>query len=93
MLRERGEERVLERPLPLRMRGEASGAGSGWLTPFLAAALAESTERRAGRDGVLARMSEPMFVELVREAGMSRSALAERFAQLAGQPPVQYLAR
>ena len=29
---------------------------------------------------------------LAREVGLSRSALAERFTQLAGQPPMQYLA-
>lgn len=29
---------------------------------------------------------------LAREVGLSRSALAERFAQLVGQPPMQYLA-
>jgi AraC-like DNA-binding protein len=31
--------------------------------------------------------------ELGREAGMSRSALAERFALLIGEPPMQYLTR
>lgn len=31
--------------------------------------------------------------ELAREAGLSRSALAERFAQLVGMPPMQYLAQ
>jgi AraC-like DNA-binding protein len=31
--------------------------------------------------------------ELARKAGLSRSALAQRFTQLLGQPPMQYLAR
>jgi len=31
--------------------------------------------------------------ELAREAGLSRSTLAERFAHLVGEPPMQYLAR
>lgn len=31
--------------------------------------------------------------DLGREAGISRSALAERFAQLIGEPPMQYLTR
>lgn len=31
--------------------------------------------------------------DLAREAGLSRSALAERFAALVGQPPMQYLAQ
>jgi len=31
--------------------------------------------------------------ELAREAGMSRSVLAERFAKLVGIPPMHYLAK
>jgi AraC-like DNA-binding protein len=31
--------------------------------------------------------------ELARKTGLSRSALAQRFTQLLGQPPMQYLAR
>jgi len=31
--------------------------------------------------------------ELARKAGLSRSALAQRFTQMLGQPPMQYLAR
>ena len=31
--------------------------------------------------------------ELGKEAGLSRSVLAERFADLVGMPPMQYLAR
>jgi AraC-like DNA-binding protein len=31
--------------------------------------------------------------DLGREAGLSRSALAERFAELIGEPPMQYLTR
>ena len=30
---------------------------------------------------------------MAREVGLSRSAFAERFAQLVGQPPMQYLAQ
>ena len=33
------------------------------------------------------------LVELAREAGLSRSALAERFAHFVGTPPMQYLVR
>ena len=99
--------------------------------------LAESRERRPGGECVRLRLSELMFVEVVRrhlaalpaeqtgwlaglrdppvgralallherpltagrwselarEVGMSRSALAERFAHLVGQPPMQYLTR
>ena len=97
--------------------------------------LAEAQVRRAGGASIRLRLSELMFVEVVRrylagqpaahtgwlaglrdpaigralallherpaeswtlerlarEAGLSRSILAERFAQLVGQPPMQYL--
>ena len=100
-------------------------------------ALGEVHEPRAGRACVLLRISELMFVEVVRRhladlppeqtgwlaglrdpdvgralallhrspahpwtveelarrSGLSRSTLAERFGQLVGQPPMQYLAR
>jgi AraC-like DNA-binding protein len=99
--------------------------------------MAEAREARAGGDAVRLRLSELMFVEVVRrhlaaapdgqtgwlaglrdplvgralallherpaarwtleelagEAGASRSVLADRFAHLVGQPPMQYLAR
>lgn len=113
------------------------GATRGWLHQFIPVALAESRERRAGGESVLARLSELMFIEvlrrhveslspqhtgwlaglrdefvgralaaihrqpgrcwsleeLAREAGLSRSGFAERFAQMVGQPPMQYLAQ
>jgi AraC-like DNA-binding protein len=100
-------------------------------------AVAESGASRAGGDCVLSRLSELLFVEVVRryvellppegvgwfaglrdpniglalqrlherpahnwtleelgkECGLSRSVLAERFAQLVGVPPIQYLAQ
>jgi len=106
------------------------------LSHLLAYAIAELRELRAGRRDVLLRLSELMFVEVVRRhlsgaateptgwlaalrdpltacvlarmhaqpahawtldllseaAGASRSTLAERFVQLVGQPPMQYLA-
>jgi AraC family transcriptional regulator, alkane utilization regulator len=41
-----------------------------------------------------ARPAHPWTVdELARKAGLSRSALAQRFTCLVGQPPMQYLAR
>lgn len=103
--------------------------------PLLALALEESTAPRPGSAGVLSRLSELLFLEVVRffmdqtaaggwfaglrdpvvgralgklherpaepwtlgglakEAGASRSVLAERFAQLVGMAPMQYLAR
>ncbi len=107
------------------------------LRSLLDLALAESRDMRAGSDCVLVRLSELLFVELVRSyvaslgadhtgwlaglrdpivarslallhaqparewtveqlartIGVSRSALASRFAHFVGQPPMQYLTR
>ena len=38
----------------------------GWLGQFMRLAVAEATDKRAGGEGVLARLSELMFVEAVR---------------------------
>ncbi len=106
------------------------------LGPFVQFALAESEQPRIGGECVLSRLSELMFVDVVRryletlpadrtdwlaglrdqfvgralsalhgspargwtleslarDVGLSRSALAERFTQFVGQPPMQYLA-
>lgn len=121
-------------PRVLHVRGRALGAGS-WVTTFLHAVVSESNQRRPGGEAVLERMSEMLFVEVLRrhidtlpseqtgwlagvrdpavgralallherpespwtverlaaEAGLSRSALHERFLHLIGQPPMQYL--
>jgi AraC-like DNA-binding protein len=108
-----------------------------WLGQFIRFATREATDRRAGGESVLARLSELMFIEVVRrhladmppeqagwlaglrdpfvgkalsllharpqhdwtieqlgkEVGLSRSVLAERFADLVGMPPMHYLAK
>jgi AraC-like DNA-binding protein len=108
---------------------------SGALADYVRFALAESKEPRMGAQAVLSRLSELMFVNVVRRyleslpadrtdwlaglrdpfvgralaafhrspgrawtieslarsVGLSRSALAERFTQFVGQPPMQYL--
>jgi AraC-like DNA-binding protein len=115
----------------------AAGSDARWLDQFIRLATAESAEKRAGGECVLARLSELMFVEVVRryletlppeqtgwlaglrdpgigkalsllhgnparnwtiedlarDVGLSRSLLAERFAELVGMPPIQYLAK
>ena len=117
-------------------RAGSGDAASGWLTTLLNIAVRECGSARAGRDNILARMSELMFVEAVRRyietlppaqtgwlaglrdavvgqaltalhgdaaaawtveslarvVGVSRSVLADRFAEMVGQPPMQYLA-
>lgn len=123
---------TLPRMVHLRRSAGPSADRLGHLIEF---ALAESREQRSGGQCVLLRLSELMFVEVVRryladlpderkgwlaglrdpvvggalallharasegwtldklarEAGVSRSTLAERFAQFVGQPPMQYL--
>jgi AraC-like DNA-binding protein len=112
-------------------------SSDGVLEQLVRLALAESSARSAGSEVTLARLSELLFVEVVRrywaampaenvgwlaglrdesvgrvlahlhdrpahpwtletlahEVGLSRSVLAERFAQFVGVPPMQYLAR
>jgi AraC-like DNA-binding protein len=109
---------------------------AGALAAYCQFALAESREQRIGGGSVLGRLSELMFVDVVRryletlpperqdwlaglrdpfvgralaalhrnparawtieslarEVALSRSALAERFTQFVGKPPMQYLA-
>jgi AraC-like DNA-binding protein len=113
------------------------GDDARWLGQFIRLATIESAEKRAGSEGVLAKLSELMFIEVVRrylaelppeqagwlaglrdpfvgkalsllharprhawtietlakDVGLSRSVLAERFADLVGMPPMQYLAQ
>jgi AraC-like DNA-binding protein len=128
---------LLENLPPVIKAGGSHVDDGGWLGQFVRLAAAESSGPRAGSAGVLARLSELMFIEavrqyletlpagqvgwlaglrdpsvgkalslmhadpahrwtldaLAREAGLSRSALAERFAAFVGMPPMQYLAR
>jgi AraC-like DNA-binding protein len=113
------------------------GASGAWIRSSLEFAAAEIAARRAGSETVLAKLSELLFVEtlrnyveelpeeqtgwlaglkdpfvsralsllhervgeewtvdeLGREVGLSRSALADRFTRLIGEPPMRYLAR
>jgi AraC-like DNA-binding protein len=124
--------------LPRVLRAsDRDGPRSGWLSRFVEVAEAESRSPGPGGEGVLSRISELMFVELVRRhvealppnrsgwlaglrdphvgraltalhaspgdawtvdglaraVGLARSSLAERFAALIGEPPMQYLTR
>jgi AraC-like DNA-binding protein len=49
------------------MSGDADGSGRGWLGQFTRYAMIESSDKRAGGDTVLAKLSELMFVEVVRQ--------------------------
>jgi AraC-like DNA-binding protein len=123
--------------LPRLLRASDRDAPGGWLSRFMEVAETEARTPRPGTEAVLARLSELMFIEVVRrhvesllpgrtgwlaglrdphvgralaalhgrpghawtidalgrEAGLSRSALAERFTALVGEPVIQYLGR
>ena len=122
---------------PVMKVGDPSDSDPSWLGQILRFARKESIARRPGSEGVRIRLSELMFIEVVRrhieslpaeqtgwlaalrdplvgkalslmhgaparnwtieelarQAGMSRSGLAERFTALVGMPPMHYLAK
>ena len=127
---------LLDHLPPVIKGGKSDGEGTSWVAEFIRLALHESAAKRAGGESVLAKLSELMFIEVVRrhletlkpeqagwlaglrdpfvgkalslmhgaaardwtleelakEVGVSRSVLAERFAELVGMPPMHYLA-
>ena len=131
--------RMLLTGLPLLLRVSVRGSNAGtWLEASVRYALAEARSPRPGGAGVLAKLAEVLFIEvlrlymneqvegregrtgwlagvgdrivgaalnalhqrpahawtldeLARTAGTSRSVLAERFQQLVGSSPMQYL--
>ena len=130
--------RMLLAGLPPLVRVSVRGSNAGvWLEASLRYALAEARSPRPGGAGVLAKLAEVLFIEvlrlymndqaegrtgwlagvndrivgaalrsmhtrpaqpwtleeLARAAGTSRSVLAERFQQLVGSAPMQYLAQ
>lgn len=130
--------RMLLAGLPPIVKVSVRGSNAGvWLEASLRYALAEARSPRPGGQGVLAKLAEVLFIEvlrihmneqvegrtgwlagvndrlvgsalralhteparswtleeLARVAGTSRSVLAERFPQLVGQAPMQYLAQ
>ena len=122
---------------PIIKVGAGPGSESRWLSQFIHVATHETADRRAGGESVLARLSELMFIEVIRrhladlpdaqvgwlaglrdpfvskalslmharpahnwtidelarDVGLSRSVLAERFNDMVGVPPIQYLAK
>jgi AraC-like DNA-binding protein len=122
---------------PIITARDKQGSDASWLAQFIRVATIESAEKRAGGESVLAKLSELMFIEVVRrhledlppeqagwlaglrdpfvgkalslmharpardwtieelaqDVGLSRSVLAERFVDLVGMPPMQYLAK
>jgi AraC-like DNA-binding protein len=124
-------------PRFMRFSRDASQESHSLLNQFIQFATSEAGNKRAGSQSVLNRLSELMFVEVIRmhmdqlantntgwlaglrdplvgraltllharpahtwtleelasEAASSRSALADRFTQIVGCPPIQYLAQ
>jgi AraC-like DNA-binding protein len=122
-------------PRFMRFSRDTSQGSHSLLNQFIQFATSETSNKRAGSQSVLNRLSELMFVEVIRmhmdklannntgwlaglqdplvgraltllharpayawtleelasEAAASRSALADRFAQIVGCPPIQYL--
>jgi len=122
-------------PRFMRFSRDASQGSHSLLNQFIQFASSEAGNKRAGSQSVLNRLSELMFVEVIRmymdqlannntgwlaglrdplvgraltllharpahawtleelasEAAASRSALADRFTQIVGRPPIQYL--
>jgi AraC-like DNA-binding protein len=123
-------------PAVIHLTAADQGAARGWLGTLLSTAAKEGGSGRPGSENVLARLSELMFVETVRQyletlpsahagwlaglrdpvvgqalaalhgeprdawtverlarlVGLSRSLFAERFTEMVGHPPMQYLA-
>lgn len=128
---------LLDNLPPLIKAGKPHDCDANWLGQFIRLARSESADKRAGGESVLAKLSELMFIEVVRqyletlppehagwlaglrdpfvgkalsmmhgsparnwtieelakEVALSRSVLAERFADLVGMPPMHYLAK
>ncbi len=51
---------------PVIKSGDPQGADKGWLGQFIRLATTESADKRAGGESVLAKLSELMFIEVVR---------------------------
>jgi AraC-like DNA-binding protein len=57
---------LLDNLPPVIKASHAGQPGSNWLGEFIRLAQAESANKRAGGEGVLARLSELMFIEVIR---------------------------
>jgi AraC-like DNA-binding protein len=128
---------LLDNLPPVIKAGNPRDGDSNWLGEFIRVAISETTNKRAGGESVLTKLSELMLIEVVRrhleavpavqtgwlaglrdpfvgkalslihrsparnwtieelarDVGLSRSVLAERFADLVGLPPMHYLAK
>lgn len=58
---------LLDNLPPVIKAGRAEGTDTSWLGEFIRLAMAESSAKRAGGESVLAKVSELMFIEVVRQ--------------------------
>lgn len=72
---------LLDNLPPVIKVGDAQG-GNGWLNQFIRLAMTESADKRTGGESVLARLSELMFIEVVRRH--VESLAPEQMGWLAG---------
>ncbi|MGD9536768.1 MAG: AraC family transcriptional regulator [Alphaproteobacteria bacterium] len=57
---------LLDNLPPVIRASDPQGSNAGWLGQFIHLAMAESADKRAGGESVLAKLSELMFIEVVR---------------------------
>ena len=57
---------LLENLPPVIKAGDPQDSDAGWLGQFIRFAMMESADKRAGGESVLAKLSELMFIEVVR---------------------------
>ena len=57
---------LLDNLPPVIKAGDPQGGDSNWLGEFIRVAMSESANKRAGGESVLAKLSELMFIEVVR---------------------------
>jgi AraC-like DNA-binding protein len=90
---------LLETLPPVIHQSSGDAPDAPWLRHFLDVAVAESENKRAGGDAILARLSELMFVEVLRQyveslpdeqagwlAGLRDPAIARALSQLHARP-------
>ena len=57
---------LLDNLPPVIKAGDPQDSDAGWLGQFIRLAMSESADKRAGGESVLAKLSELMFIEVVR---------------------------
>jgi AraC-like DNA-binding protein len=90
---------LLEALPPMLKAGDARHNGNGWLRQFIQLAVAEVAERRAGSQSVLTKLSELMFIDVVRRyiealpaqdagwlAGLKDAAVGKALALIHARP-------